>query len=302
MGRPIKKTFFGNLNREYYGSVVQGSGVGGEGVASISVSNTGSTYSQGATVSFTAPQITGGIAATGHPVFTTYGGPTQGVASIFIDDSGSGYVTAPTVTVVPAATVAVTATATNSSNILTNITSTAGIYVGMRADAPWGMQSQNYVSVVGTNSVTLTKTMNASSASVVVTFSDQGTGFADSVTLTSSQADGIAFSSYIPTGSSVISTGDIIKQEASRRYLVNNSQGQGQCILVTTSTLTAGQMNIVATDWNGSTYYVKKLTARRAVLVTSTATAGGFLIGNGVSTGWTLGAATGTTVTIANTI
>ena len=60
-------------------------------------------------------------------------------------------------------------------------------------------------------------------------------------------------------------------------------------------------MNIVATDWNGSTYYVRKLTAHKAVLVQSTVSTA-FLVGNGISTGWTLDAATGTVVTIANTI
>ena len=58
-------------------------------------------------------------------------------------------------------------------------------------------------------------------------------------------------------------------------------------------------MNLVATDWNGSTYYVTKLTAHKAVLTQSTAT-GSFLIANGHATGWTLGSATGTVVTIAN--
>jgi hypothetical protein len=58
-------------------------------------------------------------------------------------------------------------------------------------------------------------------------------------------------------------------------------------------------MNIVATDWNGSTYWVRKLTARRAILVQDTVS-GSFLISNGASTGWTLGSSTGTIVTLAN--
>ena len=39
MGRPIKKTFFGNLNTPNAGSVVLGSGVGGEGLSAIAVTN-----------------------------------------------------------------------------------------------------------------------------------------------------------------------------------------------------------------------------------------------------------------------
>lgn len=120
-------------------------------------------------------------------------------------------------------------------------------------------------------------------------------------TLTSGRQNAIAFSSYLTTGSNQLVNGDILKQEASRRYLVQNSEGKGQCRLVTTSNLTAGTMNIVATDWNGSTYYVKKLTARKAVLVQSTVSTA-FLVGDGIATGWTLNGATGTVVTIAHTI
>ena len=83
--------------------------------------------------------------------------------------------------------------------------------------------------------------------------------------------------------------------------MVQNTQGQGQCILTATSLLIPGTMNILATDWNGSTYYVKKLTARKAVVVQSTVSTA-FLVGNGVSTGWTLNGATGTVVSIAHTI
>ena len=121
-------------------------------------------------------------------------------------------------------------------------------------------------------------------------------------TLTSNRPDTISFTSRI-IGGTAQTAGDIIKQEGSRRYLIQNSDGKGICKLVTTATgsLIVGQMNIVATDWNGSTYFVSKLTAHKAVLVRSTASTA-FLVGNGISTRWTLAAATGTVVTIANTI
>jgi hypothetical protein len=92
-----------------------------------------------------------------------------------------------------------------------------------------------------------------------------------------------------------------LKQEASKRYLVQNAQGQGQCKLVAAATLAAGEMNIIATDANGSTYFVKKLTARKAVVAQSTMSTA-FLVGDGVSTGWTLDAASGTIVSITDTI
>jgi hypothetical protein len=58
-------------------------------------------------------------------------------------------------------------------------------------------------------------------------------------------------------------------------------------------------MNIVATDVNGSTYYVRKLTARRAVLVQDTVS-GSFAFANNSAAGWTLGAASAGVVSIAN--
>ena len=57
----------------------------------------------------------------------------------------------------------------------------------------------------------------------------------------------------------------------------------------------------LATDFNGSTYFVNKLTAHKAHLVQKTAS-GSFLVGNNVATGWTIGTATGTVVTIAHTL
>jgi hypothetical protein len=58
-------------------------------------------------------------------------------------------------------------------------------------------------------------------------------------------------------------------------------------------------MNIIAADTNGSTYFVKKLTARRAVLVQSTAT-GSFLFADGSAAGWTLDAASLGVVSVSN--
>ena len=144
----------------------------------------------------------------------------------------------------------------------------------------------------------------SSTSSVTLTFNPvrvAGTATTVNVALTSGTQDAIAFFSYLTTGTTKINSGDILKQEGSRRYLVQNSEGQGICKLVSTSTLAAGEMCIIATDYNGSTYLVKKLTARKAVVAQSTVSTA-FLVGNGVSTGWTLGAATGTVVSIAHTL
>lgn len=123
---------------------------------------------------------------------------------------------------------------------------------------------------------------------------------AATATLTSTDQNAITVYAYVPGGSSSV-IGDVVKQEASRRYLVKTAQGQGQCILVTTSTITAGQMYMTAEDVSGNTYYVDKLTARRARLTQYTLNTGSFEYANGDTTRWSLSAATTGTVKIVNT-
>ena len=304
MGRPIKKTFFGNLNREKYGSVRQYTGVGGEGATSVGVSGSGTNYSVGATVTFSAPQIAGGLRATGTLSIPASGTNRGKVMAVTVTEAGSGYTSAPTFTFNTATSF--TAVASTGSiggfQITVNTTTLTGNVLGMKVLGS-GAGTNSFVTQVTDTGTIVVSVANAGNIgpSTTLTFTDAGSGATASATLTTNRKDAIQFGSYLSTGSSAVHGGDIIKQEASRRYLVNNAQGQGQCKLVTTSTLAAGQMNIVATDWNGSTYYVKKLTAHKAVLVTSTATAGGFLLANNSVAGWNITAATGTTVTLANT-
>lgn len=296
MGRPINKKFFGNLNRPYDNMQTGGNtGVGGESVvSSITVSNSGTLYSQGSTVAIGAPNIAGGIPAT-----ISYSINSAGNITVALVERGTGYTGAPSITVTKAATVNTVGTATNTSFTLTNLTSVAGIAVGMLASAPFGMQSQSYVASVGANSVTLTKTMTLSTSTLALTFSDSGASFSASTAITSTTTNAIAFTSYLSTGSSAVTGGDIQKQEASRRYSVKNSQGVGQVKLVTAEPLVAGTMFIVATDKNGSTYYVKKLTARRATLVRKTMS-GSYEYATNQAAGWTLGSASTGTVSIAS--
>ena len=162
MGRPIKKKFFGNLNLPQYGSIQHGSGVGGEGIATIVKNNTGTLYTTSTTLTatMTAPQITGGEAATVQLVTNSLGN----IASVSLLTPGSGYTSAPTALATPTTT---------------------------------------------------------------------GTSASFTVALTSNRQNAISFVSYLTTGSSAVSGGDIIKQESSRQYLVQNSQGIGKVKLST---------------------------------------------------------------------
>ena len=81
--------------------------------------------------------------------------------------------------------------------------------------------------------------------------------------------------------------GSIVKQEASRRYLVTTGDGTGQCALVAHSPDAAGQMTMTAKDSAGGTYYVTKLTARRAVIVKGDRDGVQFTTGtDGISVPW----------------
>ena len=232
MGRPLNKKFFANTNYATFGTA----GVGGESVASVTVvAGTSSGYVTGNSVSFSAPQITGGA----YPVATIVA--TAGaVTSVVITSKGSGYTSAPTATV-------------------TSGTGTAG-----------------------TLSLTPVLTTGATA-----------------------RQNGIVCEAQIGAGAEV-TTGDIIKQVNTRSYKVQTSGGVGVCKLVTTEAKDAGQMSIKATDSAGNTYFVAKLTARKAVLVPAANVHGGTTtigsqFASGTTAKWTFGAAVvNTTVTIEN--
>jgi hypothetical protein len=124
-------------------------------------------------------------------------------------------------------------------------------------------------------------------------------------TLTTTRANGLKCEAKIAAGTE-LTTGDVIKQVNTRSYKVQTSDGIAVCKLVTTEAKTANQMSIKATDSAGNTYFVAKLTARKAVLVPAANVHGGTTtIGSQFASGstakWTFGAAVaGTTVTIEN--
>jgi hypothetical protein len=182
-----------------------------------------------------------------------------------------------------------------------SVASVAGIAIGMRV---FGGGNGGLVTAVDpvlnrvtSNLPNATSWTNANN----LKFYDQGSGFAKTVTLTSTTTNALKVMAYLQTkdGGTGAKLADIVKQEASHRYLVKTSEGIGQCKLVNTSTLAAGEMNIVATDTNGSTYYVTKLTARRAVITRSTAS-GSFVYASNSSVGWNISTPATGIVTIAN--
>lgn len=302
MGRPIQKKYFGNKNLPDYANVSNKSGIGGESVTTITVSNSGTAYSQGAIVAIGGGTIiTGGSAATISSSINSAGNVT-----VTKTGSGLGYTAAPSITVTPAATTTTSVTGNYTATTMT-ATSVTGIYLGMVIAGGSTGNNGKVQTITGPVAGVYTITSNVKNNGTftnVVTFTDTGASFASSVALaaTITTQNAIAFTSFLLTkdgGSSAVANGDIIKQESSRRYLVDNSQGIGQCKLVATDALTAGTMKIIATDGAGATYFVEKLTAHKATVVNRTNTSTAKSI-TGAAVGWTLGSATGTVVTIAN--
>ena len=138
-----------------------------------------------------------------------------------------------------------------------------------------------------------------------------GTGTASpAATLTSGTAlrqNGIKCEVQVGAGSE-LTTGDILKQVNGRGYRVTTTDSTTTtvCKLVTTEAKDDNQMSIKATDSAGGTYFVAKLTSRKAVLVPAANVHGGtsntgtqFV--SGTTAKWTFGSAVvDTTVTIEN--
>lgn len=268
MGRPIKRKFFGvdNVN-----DGLSYSDAGGEGVQ-LYTDTPGTNYSQGLSATVGASPI-GGVTATisSVQVYTANGaiyGATVGV-------SGTGYTTAPSVTLVKPANVAVLSAAgsyyPDGSNV--RLSSTTGIYIGMAANT--GYSPTNVVTnIYSDGNVRLSGPANIN-INTAFSFGDIGSGGAITATLfnVATTANTIQANAWTLTTSTIGKQADIVSQRSARRYKVTNADGTSVCRLVANAAVasahgptSAGEMTITATDSTGGTYYVKHLCGRTATL------------------------------------
>ena len=299
MGRPIKKKFFGNLNT---GSSSTGAdnGIGGEGVASVVLNALGA-YTTRPTFTFTAPTLPGGVTATG-----TITSEVESVTAV--GGTQTGYTVGQLVTV----------DGTDAVLRVATIGGTGGDDA-LTFDFTGGSRGTFTTLTSGAQATTsdgagagLTVTLRYRAKAVVIV--EAGSGYTSaptstptqsvtftSVALTATQQNALAAYAYIIDGTEGVLV-DIMKQESSRRYLVKEETGvQGQCRLVASDAgnLYPGEMCLIATDTQGCTYFVTKLTARRAYLTQRTSAGTGYQFADGTSAGWNItGAVTGR-VTIA---
>ncbi len=95
MGRPLHKKYFGNRNTGST-STEADNGIGGQGVASVTIGGVWAGFTAlTTTVTFTAPDLPGGVLATGTAVIDGGGA----VTGVLMTENGSGYTSAPTVTI-----------------------------------------------------------------------------------------------------------------------------------------------------------------------------------------------------------
>lgn len=91
-------------------------------------------------------------------------------------------------------------------------------------------------------------------------------------------------------GSANVLDADIEKQTSTNDYVMTTTDGTSRVALTTTDTPAPGGAYIVATDANGSTYWVTKLTAHRATLVRRTQN-GSYIHPTGGTAAWSFAAA-----------
>jgi hypothetical protein len=295
MGRPLNKKYFGNRNIGST-SVTTDNGIGGQGIASVTIAGTNNNYIAVPTATFAAPTLPGGVTATAGAI-------TMIVKSVSITNGGGSYIDEEVVTLGDGSAAGGTGTvdgtyttrasfriksvdgggaattielvaggsytvlayngsthASAAGSTITEMYTTGGTGNNLRIAITWGVlavaineKGSGYVSAPS-----ITMTGNATKAAVLTT--DTG-----NVGATTNQENAIIAYAFHTGGSLLL--GDITKQVSTDRYKVKNTTATAIAKLKATIANAAGEMNIVATDTDGKTYYVIKLTSRKATLV-----------------------------------
>jgi len=294
MGRP--------LNHKYFSS-----GTTGEKVASVAVTNGGSYTSLSfPTLTFSAPALTGGTTATGVVSTVSANGGT-------IVAAGSGYAVNDTLTIeggTRTSPAIFTVATINGSGAVTGITRTSGgnysavtsglltsgvatlTNNGTGAGAGATIKFTNY----GVSSITVTKGRSGyiSVADAAISFSS------GSAAATPVMAEAGSYNVLVPYANTLTTAlpADIVKQMTSHSYMMKTSEGTAQCTLVATTSLVKGQAYLLATDSQGSTYFVTKITAHKVTITRNTGSTYDWPTGADVP--WTFNSPNGTNVQITH--
>ena len=309
MGRPLNKKYFGNRN---VGSASTSNDdyIGGEGIDSVSFSDAGSWMAVSGVpfsgLELPAPTIPGGVQATWTINYGLYQVTTgAGKAGLVVGNTYT-YAAYPgsiiTVASTSGSNATFTVTAEGSSTSLPTDTQgvtitklTGGGAASFLVDvyshivsAPITEKGSGYT---GAETFTTTRTNSSVGgipAGTIVLTTDSGDFSSDplvpGVNEVDNQENAIKISANIGGSGGVIS--DIVKQEGTRRYKVENGDGTGYVNLTTAranaGALTNGEALILAYDSAGNTYFVNKLTAHKATVYQGN----GSQFANGSSVSW----------------
>ena len=194
------------------------------------------------------------------------------ITSVAVVDAGSGYSSATASLVKPGNVTINSANVSGSSgsNVITITSSTSGIYAGMQIAAT-GVNTSARVTTVNSGNV-IVSLVNTNTVSGNAVFYDAGTGVPGAVTLAYYATDvSKAFSISANVNGSNSLQGDILKQEASRRFRIRTTDGTAVCKLSNTAPQ-IGEVRITAIDSDNGTYYIDKLTSRTALITRGTGT------------------------------
>jgi hypothetical protein len=279
MGRPLNKRFFNPTPKANVG----------EAVASYTFTNRGS-YTTLPTVTVSVPSLPGGVTATGTL--------SMRAASATVAAAGADYVPGDVLTVVGGTGTAATfevATVDAGGEVLTVTLLNAGSYTAL-ATNPVATTTD---SVAGAGA-TLTVTYEVAN----FTITNPGSGYisaADAALTFAPASTTVAVATLLATlsnvilarakvvGSNTVLPADISRQVGTQRYVMTTTDGTSRVALTTTDTPAPGGAYVVATDANGSTYWVTKITSRRARLVRRTMS-GSYLHETGATAAWSFAA------------
>lgn len=307
MGRPLNKKYFGNRNTGS-ASTADDDGIGGGFVASVTLTG-GSlgAYTTRPTVTFSAPD------KAALDAVTATGTVTSEALSAVATVAGNGYNVGDLLTVTTAGGTAVFEVATldggAGSGVATVTVSDAGSFTTLAAGAQATTNDGS-----GDDNATLTITYQAQE--VVIT--EPGSGYTDATDAaptftqsvagttvlgvdsgvpyaTGNQENAVVMTAFLTGGSAL--TVDVIKQVSTDRYRVTDGTRTGIVQLKASAVSAAGEASIVATDSDGGTYYVTKLTAHKATVTRGT----GVQFATDAAVQWTFGTPTeDVTVKVAN--
>ena len=290
MSRPLNKKYFGNRNVGS-ASTTADDNIGGEGVASITTATRGSinindTYKNFPTLTVADPTLPNGVTATTAV--------TWEIESIVISNDGSGYTanqTGAAATLIglesQADTAPVITINTDGSGNVSAISFAGGAGEWSEIDGTgittWAIDGAGGNNAQATvkfrvKSISITEPGSGYRTAPSLSWTTLGgttpSGQTPSLTTTGqanaaenptgTNEDAIIGYAYIDGGREVV---DIVAQKGSKRYIVKGASGTINTAMLIADTAGAeGELEIRATDSDGGTYWITKLTARLAVV------------------------------------